>query len=235
MQIRRCRTGTKVLLSAASNKSAASVLALLAAGADPNTTDKTGNTPLHMAAQAGDLTLVQALLAKGAKQDARTADPPAGARGFFRAPAGGQIPLLAAARGGHIAVMKALLEAGSDPKTKTNDGSSFLMAAVGSAQVAAVKFAYEFDPDTKVVTRGGTTLMHASITGTANGGGLEAQERICEVIRFLAEKGAPLDEKNKAGLTPIDAADFLPIDKAVELFTELILRSGATPKSPSKR
>jgi len=86
-----------------------------------------------------------------------------------------------------------------------------------------------------VVTRDGATLMHASVTGTAKDGGLESQEKICEVIRFLAEKGAPLDERNKAGLTPMDAADFLPIDKAVELFADLIVKSGAKPKSPSKR
>ena len=109
------------------------------------------------------------------------------------------------------------------------------MAAVGSANVDVVKFAYQYDDDVKVVTSDGTTLMHASVSGTANGGTQEAQERICEVIRFLAEKGAPVDEKNVAGRTPIDLADFLPIDKAVDLFTELIVKSGAKPKSPSKR
>ena len=98
-----------------------------------------------------------------------------------------------------------------------------------------LKFAYQNDGDTKVVTSDGATLMHASVTGTANGGGLEAQNRICEVIRLLAEKGAAPDEKNAAGRTPIDLADLLPIDKAVDLFTELILKSGAQPKSPSKR
>jgi hypothetical protein len=33
----------------------------------------------------------------------------------------------------------------------------------------------------------------------------------------------------------MDVADTLPIDKAVELLTELITKSGATPKKPSKR
>ena len=109
------------------------------------------------------------------------------------------------------------------------------MAAVGSAKVDAVKFAFGYDPDVKIVTNTGATLMHASVTGTANGATQEAQDRVCEVISFLASKGAPVDEKNKAGRTPIDLADGLPIDKAVDLFTELILKSGATPKSPSKR
>ena len=134
-----------------------------------------------------------------------------------------------------LEAMQALIEAGADTKAKAQDGSSFLMAAVGSAKVSAVKFAYEHDSDVKVVTKTGATLMHASVTGTANGATLEAQERVCEVIRFLAEKGAPLDEKNAAGRTPIDLADILPIDKAVDLLTDLILKSGAKPKSPSKR
>ena len=77
--------------------------------------------------------------------------------------------------------------------------------------------------------------MHASVTGTANGATQEVQERVCQVIRFLAEKGAPVDERNAAGRTPIDLADGLPIDKAVDLFTGLILKSEAKPKSPSKR
>ena len=51
----------------------------------------------------------------------------------------------------------------------------------------------------------------------------------------LADKGAPLDEKNARGRTPIDVADILPIDKAVELLTELIVKSGAKPNSSSKR
>jgi hypothetical protein len=61
------------------------------------------------------------------------------------------------------------------------------------------------------------------------------QPEICKVIQFLADKGAPLDEKDARGRTPIDIADGLPIDKAVDLLTELIKKSGATPKTPSKR
>jgi len=109
------------------------------------------------------------------------------------------------------------------------------MAAVGSGRVEVVKFAYDHDQDVKVTTTNGTTLIHASVTGTAQGGTQDAQDRVCEVIRFLAEKGAPLDEKNAQGRTAIDIADILPIDKAVDLLTELIVKSGAQPKSPSKR
>jgi len=55
------------------------------------------------------------------------------------------------------------------------------------------------------------------------------------VVQFIADKGAPLDEKDGRGRTPIDIADGPPIDKAVELMTQLIIKSGAQPQHPSKR
>jgi hypothetical protein len=55
------------------------------------------------------------------------------------------------------------------------------------------------------------------------------------VIQFLADKGAPLDEKDARGQTPINLADRLPIDQAVDLLDALIRKSGAIPKTPSKR
>jgi ankyrin repeat protein len=230
--------GTKVLTAAVAHRSTAASIALLDGGADPNQTDRTGNTLLHTAAQAGDVDLIRKLISKKVPVDPRTPDAPMGGGrggGGFRFIAGSQTPLFLAARAGHVDAMRVLIEAGADTKARAQDGSTFLMAAVGSAKASAVRFAYEHDPDVRIVTKTGATLMHASVTGTANGATLEAQERVCEVIRFLAEKGAPLDEKNAAGRTPIDLADILPIDKAVDLLTELILKSGAKPKSPSKR
>jgi ankyrin repeat protein len=128
--------------------------------------------------------------------------------------------------------MKALVEGGADPKIKGQDEGTLLMAAVGSGHIEAVKYAFELDPEVKVVNDQRTTLMHAAVTGTT----LNAtQQQICEVIQFLADKGAPLDEKDARGRTPIVIADILPIDKAVELLTKLIVAGGAQPKIPSKR
>ena len=61
----------------------AAALALLEGGADINVRDRGGNTTLHLAAQAGDMNLVRALLAKRADPNARTpkSTAPAGARG----------------------------------------------------------------------------------------------------------------------------------------------------------
>ena len=61
------------------------------------------------------------------------------------------------------------------------------------------------------------------------------QPEVCEVIQFLADHGAKLDEMNAAGRTPIALADGLPVDLAVDLLTKLITESGEKPKIPSKR
>src|SRR6185369_12193006 len=102
-------------------------------------------------------------------------------------------------------------------------GSSLLMAAVGSGHVEAVKLAYEYDQDVKFTTDTGTTLMHAAVTGTMQN---STQDEIVKVVQFLADKGAPLDEKDARGRTPIAAANVLPIDFAVDLLEKLITKSG---------
>jgi uncharacterized protein len=232
--------GLKVLSVAASYKAAKSASALVDGGADPNVADPRGNTPLHIAAQNGEAELVKKLIAKGANPNARTAENNlGGGRGgaggggsFFRFQAGQQTPLLMAAKANHVEAMKALIAGGADTKLKAQDGTTLLMAAAGSGHIDAVKYAYQFDQDVNAKTTTGATIIHATVTGTL---GPATQPEICEVIQFLADKGAPLDEKDARGRTPISIADVLPIDKAVELLTALIEKSGAKPKIPSAR
>jgi uncharacterized protein len=228
--------GIKALSVAASFKSTAAAAVLVDGGADPNVADKGGNTPLHTAAQSGDLDFLKKLMDKGANLNARTTKAPpfrpgAGGGGFFRI-TGEQTPLMMAARANQLEAMRALITAGADPKLKAQDGSTLLMAAVGSGHVDIVKYAYEFDQDVKAITETRASVMHSAVTGTT----LNAtQAEVCEVVQFLADKGVPLDEKDARGRTPIAIADLLPIDKAVDLLTQLIVKSGATPKIPSKR
>ena len=147
---------------------------------------------------------------------------------------GGEMtPLLMAARANHEDVMKALIEHKADPTLKAQDGMTLLMAAAGSGHVGVVKYAFEFDKDVKAANATGDSLMHAAVS--VGIGPQISQADVCEVVQFLAEKGAPLDEVNARGRTPIDVADVLPIDKAVELITSLIEKSGAKPVHPSKR
>ena len=97
---------------------------------------------------------------------------------------------MVAARGNHEETMRALVAAGADPALRAQDGTGVLMAAVSGAKVSTVKYAYELDSDIDVVAAGsGNTLMHAAV-GLAG----RTQPEVVEVIQFLADRGAKLDE-----------------------------------------
>ncbi len=183
--------------------------------------------------------LIEKLLAKGAKVDAKTIKPAAGGGragggggGGRGAPAGEMTPLMLAAKANQVEAMKALIAAHADTTLKASDGSTFLMAAVGSGHVEAVEYAYQFDKDVKATTDSGATVVHVSVTGTL---GASTQPEVCKVIQFLSDHNAPLDEKDGRGRTPIDVADVLPIDKAVDLLTAILIKRGTPPIHPSKR
>src|SRR5262249_10912374 len=144
--------------------------------------------------------------------------------------AGEQTPLMMAARGDHESVMRALVAAGADPSARAQDGTSVLMAAAFGARIKTFTYAYEIDPHVDAVTATGNTVMHVAV-----GLGGRTQPEVCEVIQFLADHGAKLDELNGAGRTPIAVADNLPVDLAVNLLTKLLADRGEKPKIPSKR
>jgi ankyrin repeat protein len=230
------QSGAKPIVVAMQYKHTDAALALLDGGADFNQRDRAGNTALHLAAQVGDLKLVRALIAKGADPNVRTptstmAEGARGGGGGGRgAPAGEQTPLMLAARADHAEVMRALVDAGANPALKAQDGTSLLMAAASGAKLATFKYAFEIDPSVDVVTSSGNTVMHAAVALNNR-----TQPEVCEVIQFLADHGAKLDELNAAGRTPISIADNLPVDLAVDLLTKLITERGGKPKIPSKR
>jgi ankyrin repeat protein len=126
--------------------------------------------------------------------------------------------------------MRALVAAGADPSLKAQDGTSLLMTAAAGARLKTFKYAYELDPNVRVVTTTGNTPMHVAVAMNDR-----TQPEVCEVIQFLADHGALLDELNAAGRTPIAIADNLPVDLAVDLLTKLISERGEKPKIPSKR
>jgi uncharacterized protein len=227
-------SGNKLLMMAMAYGHTEAASLLLDAGADIRATDRAGNTALHVAAQAGNLVLVKQLLDKGADPNSRTAratmQAARGGGGGGRAVAGGSLtPLMVAARANQLEVMKVLVAGGADPLLRADNGTSVLMYGAG-AKLATVKYAYEIDPNVDVVNQSGQTPIHAAVSG-----GQRTQDEVVEVIQFLADRGAKLDEIDAAGRTAISIADIGPIDKAVELLTALIVKSGQTPKQPSKR
>ena len=106
-----------------------------------------------------------------------------------------------------------------------------VMAAAGGARLKALKYAYELDPDvTAVTTPAGNTVMHVVVA--LNG---RTQPEVVELMQFLVDRGAKLDEMNAAGRTPISLADGQPVDLAVDLLTKLLAERGEKPKIPSRR
>lgn len=229
-------SGQSVLEVAVIGKKDQAADVLLDHGANVNSADQTGATSLHLAAQAGSLDLVKKLLAKGADPNARTSKiPPETGRaksGPFRGPTGELTALHLAAKANHEDVMRVLIAAGADPKRKGQDGTTLLMSAAGSGHVGVVKYAYELDPDIHAVTDTGTTAVHAAVSVF---GQTSTQPEIAKVVQFLAAKGADLDLKDGRGRTPIAIADILPLDQVVELLTQLIVKSGHTPQTVTKR
>jgi ankyrin repeat protein len=230
-------SGSTSLIVALSYDHTAAAMALLDGGALTGATDgRTGYTALHVAAQQGDLTIVKALLARGVDSNVRTPKAaPGGARGggggARAAGAGEQTPLMLAAKGDHEDVMRTLIAAGADPSLRAQDGSTLLMVAAGGARLATFKYAYELDPHVdSVASSNGSTVMHAA----ANLGN-RSQTEVCEVIQFLADHGAALDELDAAGRTPLVVADRLPVDLAVDLLIKLITDRGGKPKIASQR
>ncbi len=206
---------------------------LLAAGADPNRADQVGMTALYAAVDMrtpvwmqgrpdvaptgsmGVLDIVRALLARGAKIDARLKAPllqrnhTAGDPGL----GDGATPLMRAAKSGDTDVMTVLMEQGADPGATLQNHTTALTIAAGlswrdgggafptrdrgteAGAIESIKMLMARGVDINAVNDAGDTAVHGAVQRGAN-----------DVIRFLAANGASLNVKNKLGRTPLDAA-----------------------------
>ena len=121
----------------------------------------------------------------------------------------GQTPFLTASLAGDLTVMRLLLEHGADPHIPTFAGTTALMAAAGvnwvfdqtydegpKALLEAVQLLSGLGMDVNAVNSMGLTALH----GAANRGS-------DDIIRFLVDKGAKLDVKDKEGRTPLTWAE----------------------------
>ena len=206
---------------------------LIDRGANIRATDWYGRTPLWAAVETRNmdldnasfvnsidrapfLDLIRVLLEKGADPNVRMKEVPPIRRAFLRVTGSlswvdftGQTPFLTAALAGDVSVMRLLLQHGADPKIPTFEGTTALMAAAGvnwvfdqtydegpASLLEAVKMCFDLGMDVNAVNSMGLTAAH----GAANRGS-------DDIIRFLAEKGAKLDVKDKEGRTPLTWAE----------------------------
>ncbi len=154
------------LVEAAKNQDHTAFVALLKEHASVNATDPAGETALYWAAHWGDAESVDALTRAGAKVNAASRY--------------GLTPLWEAAQRGDAAITGKLLKAGADVRAANPQGETALIAAARTGSVEAVKLLLDHgaDPNQKENWRGETALMLASAEGHT------------EVVRMLMAHGA---------------------------------------------
>jgi ankyrin repeat protein len=225
--------GITPLLMSITNNHVETAKFLIEKGSDIHVVDWYGRTPLWAAVEARNmdvdnstfkngvdrapvLDVIKVLLDKGANPNARTKETPP-IRRFILPTTGslewvdftGMTPFVFAARAGDVTVMKLLLAHGADPKIPTLGGTTALMAAAGinwvvdqtydegqPALLEAVKLCFDLGMSVNDTNTMGLTAIH----GAANRGS-------DEIIKYLVEKGAKLDAKDKEGRTPLNWAE----------------------------
>eukprot|EP00741_Cyanophora_paradoxa_P017688 tig00021013_g17082.t1 len=190
---------------ASNNGHGAVVRLLLERGAPVNAKDKNNFTPLFCAAEMGHVDAVQLLLERGA-------DPalPCGPNGFH--------PLHIASNNGHGAVVRLLLERGApvNAKDKNNFTPLFCAAEMGHVDAARLLLERGADPALPCGPSGSQPHHVAAMNGHG------------AVVRLLLERGAPVDAKDKSGLT---ALSFAARNGHVDV-ARLLLERGADPALP---
>ncbi|MGE0447572.1 MAG: ankyrin repeat domain-containing protein [Vicinamibacterales bacterium] len=150
--------------------------------------------------------LIRTLVAKGANVNAvmEKAPPRFGHSLFKTGLLRGATPFYLASVTSDIPTMKLLLELGADPKIHAADNNSPIIMAAGLGRVEqesrvpeeraieAVKLLLSLGANINEANAAGNTSLHAATMA-----GLE------HVVRFLAEHGAAINAKNKAGATPL--------------------------------
>jgi ankyrin repeat protein len=160
-----------------------SMMALLETGADPDQADNEGRTPLYKAAKNGDLTSVNALIARSA--DLETADNVAG-----------YTPLLIAAFNGETECVKALLAAGANrfAETADIDLANVLQLAAQSSKKGCLEYLLDNGFDENELNAFGQTLL------------FYASRCSLECTQFLIDRGFDVNAKDNANLTPLHQA-----------------------------
>jgi uncharacterized protein len=144
---------------------------------------RNGNTPLMLAATAGDLSAVRRLLGRGASVNAKN----------YR----GSTALMGASAGGFEDVVRLLLAGSANVNSKAGDGSTALMFAARNGHTDVVKLLLQKGAEPNAFDNSGlTALMYAVDGGHA------------ETVQALLAGGANGNVRDRHGTTPLKLAAF---------------------------
>ncbi|XP_065850004.1 potassium channel AKT1 [Euphorbia lathyris] len=153
---------------------------LLKRGLDPNESDNTGRSALHVAASKGSQNCVLLLLDYGANPNCKDSD--------------GSVPLWEAMLGGHEAVAKLLIENGAS--ITSGDVGNFACIAAEQNNLNLLREIVQYGGDVTGPRMSGTTALHVAVC-----------EDNTEIVRFLLDQGADIDKPDIHGWTSRDLAD----------------------------
>ncbi len=252
---RSVRPGSTPLLVAVTNGHFELASRLLDAGAGPNAAHP-GYTALHMLARvrkpgAGDnnprpdgsgamdgLNFVRDMVEHGADLEARMTTRARLNNTSLNEL--GATPFVLAALVADADLMRTLADLGADPLSRTDDGSTALMAAAGLGTrspgedagteeevLEAVQLALDLGADIDAVNGNGETPMHGA-----------AYKNLPRVVHLLADSGADIEvwnQRNKYGWTPLTIArgyrfgNFKPSPVTVAAVETIMLAEGVRP------
>lgn len=177
MQLTLAGENSPDLAEAIQHKNRSTITRLLADGADVNTAQADGTTPLHWAAYHDDFDLAKVLIKADAKVDAANRY--------------GMTALSIACQNGSQRMVDLLLESGADCDLALPGGETPLMTAARTGRSGPVKSLLKHNANVNATEqRGQTALMWAAAEGHT------------EVVDLLLEAGADFRTPLKSGFTP---------------------------------
>lgn len=152
-------------------------------------------TPLYLAAESHDLSLVRMLLKKNALPNLATRD--------------GRLPLLLASYSGYDKIAKVLLEYGAEPDMEGREGTPLFVASF-YGHIKVVKTLLNFGADVNKADRDGETPIFGAV-----------ENNYPAIVQILLKNNANIYHHRKNGETPLDVAMRLNNQEMVALLKKI--------------